>query len=367
MNKLCYSALVLSLGAQLLVTAGVDGDPSPNAATYVSIPLISSEQVAHFKDALISSEKKRSLLYYGALTGVTLLGAYTLGKMGYDSFVREIPPVPDAQEVAARVATLERRVGEHFDEPNADDRPWYKTLFALENLKNLATMGVVGTGKFAASFIGKVWLSNQIGKFIIPAMPSVGDYFLSSRSMKWCLVQYADFYNVVVNYRNWYERCEKSGFVQQDSAELGLCASHLVLEAERILGYIEFVESRLTEKTPGYAFYTQRAAHCKQALSKEVNTIATEAAKLQDITLDGEQLEAYVDLLRRRLFSLVVTLEAFEVVPSAVGLASAFEEDIFGPLKRYIYLEWAQDKPQFTDPSKDNPLEELMAEMGAAF
>jgi hypothetical protein len=182
--------------------------------------------------------------------------------------------------------------------------------------------------------------------------------------MKWCLVHHSDFYNVVVGFKNWYENEEQFGYARQDMQELALCGSHLVLETERILGYMQFVQGSLLEKVPGYSFYQNRANYCIQRITDEVNTIAAEITKLSQVTLSDEQLKAYIDLLRRRLFNIVVTLESFEVVTSAAGMSSSFEEEIFGPLKRYIYAEWAQDRPELKS-SDENPLDEFMTTMAS--
>ena len=132
-----------------------------------------------------------------------------------------------------------------------------------------------------------------------------------------------------------------------------------VLEIERILAYMHYVVDEIDPEIPGYEFYKQRATNCIAGITQEVNTIAKEISAITSMAVTPEGMQAYTIMLRRRLFTILIQLEGFEVVTSAAELANPYEEDIFGPLKRFIYPEWLLEKPPVQDPDR-NPLEDIM-------
>ncbi len=213
-----------------------------------------------------------------------------------------------------------------------------------------------------AGMVGLAYLATQAGKFLLPAIPSIGDYFLEVRSIKWCLVKHSDFYNVMVNFKNWIGYEQSHGYQATDTIEITLCGNHLVLEVERILGYMAYVTKALDADVVGYSFYEKRAEACMNALTTEANALADEINVLTTVELEPAQKKAFVELLRKRLFRIVTQLESFEVVTSAADMASPYEEDVFGPLKRFIYPEWNLDRPELQDPNR-NILTDIFEQM----
>lgn len=203
----------------------------------------------------------------------------------------------------------------------------------------------------ALSYAGLGYIATQASKFILPAIPSIGDYFNEVRSIKWCLVKHSNFYNVMINFKNWIAYEIAHGYQSNDTAEIVLCGSHLVLETERILGYMAFVAEALDTSKVGYSFYKKRADACMAALAAETNTLAAEINVLVSVEVTPEQMESFIDILRKRLFRTIIQLENFEVVTSATGMASPYEEDVFDPLKSFIYPEWRLGRPVVQDPN----------------
>ncbi len=216
------------------------------------------------------------------------------------------------------------------------------------------------------AYLGIGYFTKEAGQFILPKLPSIGSYFLTLKSMKWCLVEHSDFYNVMVNFKNWIGYEAAHGYNSNDTQEVSLCMRHLVLEMERILGYMFFAMEHITPKITGYKFYQDRAERCIATIETETNTLAAEVQALSRARANPEQMKAFVDRLRRRLFTIISQLEGFEAVTSVVDLSSPYEEDIFGALKRFIYPEWQLERPQVQNPHHsmfDEFLEQLEKEV----
>ncbi len=396
MKKILISVVLLSQG----IGAGLKVEP------------VSAERVSHFQAELTASQMTRDTQFKWAAgaAGTAIIAAliwkgysdYALGRRdlakAHINLYRHNRTIKSHKKIIAKKA---RRAREVYDAAQAD-RPsngeWLTSIpgylwaipgalyekvtngicavpeVALDGVRATPSTissiagGGLGLGKKiikktaklakknapgALAGIGLLYIGKQMSKFILPALPSIGDYFMEVRSIKWCLVKHSDFYNVMINFKNWIAYEIAHNYQAQDTADIVLCGSHLVLETERILGYMAYVTEELDicKTGPGHSFYRKRAEVCMAALAAETNTLAAEINALVSVEVTPEQKEAFIDILRKRLFRIIIQLENFEVVTSAAGMASPYEEDVFGPLKRFIYPEWLLERPTLQDPN----------------
>ena len=137
--------------------------------------------------------------------------------------------------------------------------------------------------------------------------------------------------------------------------EFAVLGNHFVKEAEKILGYMAYVDDLIPDDR---LELKARAGVSMESIAVDIQRLIPFMNEfLKEKQLDQETFGIMLLTIEKVMFSILCHLENFEVVTKEVGLTDPSDQGSFGRLKSFVMPSWEKLQlrpiPQGQDPSEE--------------
>lgn len=321
---------------------------------------VADEKIKAFEQKLTSQEKMRSFMQVVTVGGAAVGTGVLLYKY-FNPTPAQLTQNQELDSLKQRVAQLEAQQQQNQQNQannQAASQGWggwlkQKVISAKNAVADLAPGLAKDLVRYQAynTATSMLWAA-------LPFSASIGSYLFQSRTMNWCMTIKTKFYHsasVLLNWANQLEidirRAQSMGHAplvkEYYMRDLTASLVGFVGEMEKVLGYMHFIVTRLTEDQ---ADKKQRAYVCIDLIRNEVDGLVVKANSLRGSTHMHEMVQMDTDI-RDALYKIICQMENFEDVHHAAGYDGAGEIDSYHAWKRFVSDRYILPAP----PAGQNP------------